>query len=137
MTVYTQGSFDILHSGHILLLRRCKRLGNVTVSLLSDEAYEAYRGYPPVMPFDERKTVLESLRFVDLVIRGDNRRTRKELEAIRPSIVAVGSDWVTKDIYRQYGVTQEWLDDRRIELIYFPYTNGISSTMIKEALSKR
>lgn len=141
MRVYTQGSFDILHSGHINLLRRCKKLagpdGQVIVSLLSDRAYEAYRGYPPALPFKDRLSVISSLVYVDSFLQGDNRRTRSELEDFKPDIVAVGSDWAKKDIYQQYDASPEWFEEHNILLLYFPYTEGVSSTQIKEALRTR
>ena len=136
MRIYTQGSFDLLHSGHLKLLRSCARFGDVFVSLLSDEAYEAYRGHPPVMPFNERRQILKALSCVDQVIEGDNRETKQELRRLWPDIVAVGSVWAKKDIYAQYGVTQQWLEEQDILLVYFPYTEGISSTDIKKRICK-
>lgn len=140
MRVFSQGSFDLLHSGHIKLLRRCKQLAGqdeVIVSLLTDEAYESYRGEAPVIPYEQRKLLLQSLRFVDRVIPGDNRNTEKEILAVSPDIVAVGSDWAAKDIYAQYGLSQEWFDERNILLLFFPYTKQISSTDIKKRLCKK
>lgn len=138
MTIYTQGSFDTFHSGHIALLKKCRTLagenGRVIVSLLTDESYTAYRGYEPVMPFKERRAVLAACRYVDQVLPGDNRLTRQELEEIEPDIVAVGSDWAKKDIYQQYGVDQAWFDQQGIILLYFPYTDGVSSSQIKKRL---
>lgn len=132
--IYTQGSFDLFHRGHVKLLKSCATLGEVTVSLLSDHAYETYRGYAPAIPFVDRKAVLESCRYVKHVFEGDNTKTAEELERIKPDIVVVGSDWAKKDIYKQWGVSQEWLDEREILLVYFPYTEGISSTDIKKRL---
>lgn len=138
MKAYLQGSFDILHSGHINLFRRTRALGatEIVVSLLSDQAYLKYRGYRPALPFVERKAVLEALSLVDRVIEGNNEMTRFELQRETPRIVVVGSDWAQKDIYTQYGVDQAWLDQHGMTLIYLPYTEGISSTDIKERICK-
>lgn len=135
MKVYTQATFDLFHSGHVRLLAKCHKLaqgGKVVVSLLSDEAISKYRGHPPVMSFKERKEVVEACRYVDRVIKGDNTKTELELRQVVPDIVVLGSDWAKKDIYSQYGIKdREWLDSL---LVYVPYTEGISTTEIKERI---
>ena len=136
--VYSQGSFDILHKGHINLLKKCKKLagnnGSVVVSLLSDASYEKYRGYKPTVPFESRKAVLESLKFVDKVIEGDNTNTRMELISEMPDFIVVGSDWATKDIYLQYDLSPEWFEENNITLLFFPYTKDVSSTQLKKGV---
>lgn len=136
MIIYTQGTFDLFHNGHVRFLRRCKKLagkdGKVYVSLLNDKVVEKYRGKPPILTFEERKEILEGCKFVDGVIKGDNRRTRQEIYETNPDIVVIGSDWAKKDLYSQYKMTSDHLDDF---LVYLPYTDSISSTKIKERLN--
>jgi glycerol-3-phosphate cytidylyltransferase len=134
MIVYTQGSFDLLHVGHINLLRRCRELSNddtVFVALLNDEAYELYRGYKPAIPFEQRKILLESCKYVDYVIESNNLNTKEEVEKCDADIIVVGSDWASKDLAKQYGVSKEWLFEK---LVYVPYTEDVSSTSIKNKL---
>lgn len=135
MRVYTQGSFDIFHGGHINFLERCSRLagedGELIVSVLSDSAYEQYRGYPPTMPYKTRARIIELLSFVDKVVEGDPPTTKKQIKEVSPDIVAIGSDWASKDIHKQYAMTPEELDDI---LVYIPYTKTVSSTQIKKGL---
>ena len=134
MRVYTQGSFDILHSGHINLFKKCRLLagdGEVVVACLTDEAYEKYRGYIPAKPFKERKALLETSRYIDRVIPSDPNKTKEEIAAVKPDLVVVGSDWASKDIYKQYHMTKEELAPM---LVYQPYTTEITSTMIKERI---
>src|SRR5689334_19893850 len=106
MKIYTQGSFDIIHSGHMNILSKCRKLagkdGKVVVALLSDEAYEKYRGHKPAKDFSERANILVSLKYVDEVIESDNENTKEDIEKIKPDLVVVGSDWASKDIYTQY-----------------------------------
>lgn len=123
-----------MHAGHINLLRRCAELGRVTVSLLSDKSYERYRGYPPAVSFANRRAVLESIRYVDDVIEGDNEQTLIDLLRLKPDYAVVGSDWASRDIYKQWGVSQDWFDSHNIMLLYLPYTQGVSSSAIKEGM---
>lgn len=135
MIIYTQASFDILHRGHINLLRKCKKLagqgGTVIVSLLTDEAYTRYRGHSPALPFSERVEILLACRYVDVVHPGDNTKTKEEIAQFNPDFVVLGTDWAEKDIYKQYSMTPEQLDP----LLWFtPYTKGISSSEIKKRI---
>jgi len=131
MLIYTQGTFDLFHIGHLNLLKRCAKLGDVIVALLSDKAILKYRGHKPVIPFEERKKIIESLSCVSKVIKSDNLHTKKEILKYKPDFVVVGTDWVGKDLAKQYGVTKKWLDTY---LLYFPYTDTTSSTKIKERI---
>jgi len=137
MIVYTQGSFDIIHSGHMNLLAKCRLLagsdGKVIVATLSDEAYEKYRGYIPAKPYIERARLLMDCKYVDLVIESDNENTKEEIERYKADIVVVGSDWAAKNIYKQYKMSEEELNKK---LVFHLYTTGITSTMIKERISK-
>lgn len=135
MIIYTQGSFDIIHSGHMNLLRKCRLIagkdGKVVVSVLSDRSYTKYRGYIPAKPFTERKRLIEDCKYVDEVIEGDNEKTKDEIKKCNADLVVVGSDWATKNIYKQYDMDEETLNEK---LVYHPYTTGITSSMIKERI---
>ena len=142
LTVYTGGSFDLFHSGHVAFLKRCKELaghdGRVVVSLNTDEFIIAYKGKGLVMNYEERKSVLLSCRFVDDVFANlGGADSRLAIDLVKPDLVVIGSDWARRDYYTQMGFTQDWLDERGIGLVYIPYTQGISSTDIKARLSKR
>jgi len=135
--VYTGGTFDLPHWGHVEFLRRCAEFGNVVVSLNTDEFITAYKGDPPVMSFEERATVLEEFRSVSLVIANTGGAdSREAIESVAPDVIAIGSDWARRDYYSQMGFDQGWLDVRGIGLLYLPYTTGISSTEIKERLAR-
>jgi cytidyltransferase-like protein len=135
LTVYTGGTFDLYHSGHSNFLARCAELGEVVVSLNTDEFIEAYKGNAPVISYAEREAVLLSCRSVSAVIPNfGGADSKPAIEMTTPDIIAIGSDWARRDYYAQMGFSQDWLDDRGISLIYIPYTAGISSTAIKARL---
>lgn len=135
LRIYTGGTFDLVHSGHVNFLRYCAELGDVTVSLNTDEFIEEYKGKPPVMTYYERSQVLSELRSVTRVIPNNGGADSKEaIMAVMPNIIAIGSDWARKDYYKQMGFTQDWLDDFDISLLYIPYTKGISTTELKKRI---
>lgn len=136
--VYTGGTFDLFHSGHVNFLKRCSELGSVTVALNTDEFIEEYKGKAPVMSYAEREAVLLGCKYVSAVIPNfSGTDSRPAIEVINPDIVAIGSDWARKDYYTQMAFDQNWLDDRGIALIYIPYTKNVSSTAIKERMTNR
>jgi len=139
LRLYTGGTFDLFHAGHVEFLRRCSQIADeVIVSLNSDQFIEKYKGKPPVMRYRERRTVINACKYVDgVVLNTGGADSKPSIDAVKPDIIAIGSDWARKDYHAQMQFDQDWLDERGISLIYIPYTDGISSTDIKRRLSKR
>jgi len=136
--VYTGGTFDLFHAGHVRFLQRCAEFGQVVVSLNTDEFIQNYKGKPPVLSYADRREVLLACRYVDRVVPNlGGADSKPTIQAIDPDIVIIGSDWARKDYYKQMSFTQDWLDERGIGLAYIPYTQGISSTIIKERMTFR
>lgn len=137
LEVYTGGTFDLLHPGHIFLLKQCNQLGYTTVSLNTDEFINDYKGKPPVMTYKERKLMLKSCQFVDEVVPNTGGEDSKPaILQVKPDIIAIGVDWAVKDYYKQMDFTQEWLDKWGIVLVYLPLKEGLSSTNIKERVKE-
>ena len=139
MIVYTGGTFDLFHAGHVRLLRRCRELagasGEVVVALNDDDFVEDFKGKRPVVPYEGRAEVLRACRFVDRVIRNEGGPdSRPAIEAACPDLIVVGSDWLERDYLAQLGPSAEWLTERGIGLCFLPYTKGVSSTLIREAI---
>lgn len=134
MIVYTGGTFDLFHVGHVRFLQRCAELGEVTVSLNSDDFVARYKGRHPVIPYDQRAEVLSACRYVAKVVPNvGDEDSKPAIEAVQPNIIAIGSDWAERDYHKQMGFTQAWLDERSILLIFLPYTDAISSSIIRAA----
>lgn len=135
MKVYTGGTFDLFHTGHVELLEYCHQLANggeVVVSLNTDDFIERYKGKPPVMNYAERKDVLLSTKYVTSVIPnygGENSKL-PTLE-VKPDIIVVGMDWLEKDYCNQMTFTPAWLSDHKIALCYVPRTRGVSTSSTK------
>lgn len=136
LTVYTGGTFDLFHRGHVNFLQRCKEIGEVTVALNTDEFIWEYKNKMPVMTYTEREEVLMACRYVDRVIPNfGGANSKPSIELVQPDIIVIGSDWARKDYYAQMQFDQDWLDERGIALCYIPYTDGISSTKVKGRLA--
>jgi glycerol-3-phosphate cytidylyltransferase len=134
--VYTGGTFDLFHSGHVNFLRQCKEVGDyVVVSLNTDEFIHRYKGEYPIISYEDRKKVLVSCKYVDEVIpNSEGEDSKPTILSVNPKFIVIGSDWAKKDYYKQMNFTQKWLDDNEIVLIYLPYTEDVSTTAIKKRL---
>ncbi len=93
-TVYMCFSTDMLHSGHISIIRKAGRLGKLIIGVLSDEAVASYRRFP-LLPFPERKTMFENVTGVWRVVEQKKLSYRENIETYRPTYVVHGDDWVT------------------------------------------
>lgn len=126
--VLTYGTFDLLHYGHINLLRRAKALGDyLIVGLSTDEFNREQKHKESYFSYDERKSMLEAIRYVDLVIPERNWE-QKALDVARYEIdvFVIGDDWAGKFDFLK----------SQCEVVYLPRTPEISSTRIKEELGK-
>lgn len=140
--LYTGGTFDLLHSGHINFLKQCKSLvgstGKVVVSLNTDDFILEYKNTVPVLNFDERKELLLACKYVDDVVANIGGQDSKQaIMLVKPTIVAIGSDWAEKDYYSQMQFSQAWLNEMNIMLVYIPYTKGISTSNIKQRIIRK
>ena len=138
--VYTGGTFDLFHSGHTRFLRACRTLagegGKVVVALNTDAFIQAYKGISPIMSFDERKEILLGCKFVDGVVPNHaGADSKPTILQVQPDLIVIGDDWAKKDYYAQMQFTQQWLDARLIQLVYVPYTKGVSTTDLKQRIA--
>jgi glycerol-3-phosphate cytidylyltransferase len=139
LRVYTGGTFDLFHAGHVNFLKRCHEIagiaGQVIVSLNTDSFIKEYKTKPPICNDQERYDVVSACKYVNQVIwNSGGTDSKPAILSVQPDIIAIGSDWALKDYYQQMNFEQSWLDELNISLIYIPYTHGISSTDIKTRL---
>ena len=126
--VITYGTFDLLHYGHINLLRRAKELGDyLIVALSTDEFNWNMKQKKCYFTYEERKNMLEAIRYVDLVIPEENWE-QKKTDAVLYKIdtFVIGDDWTGKF---------DFLKEQGVEVVYLPRTPEISTTQIKKDLS--
>ena len=134
--LYTGGTFDLFHFGHINFLKQCKNIADeVVVSLNTDDFVERFKGSKPILNYKEREKSVRYCKYVDSVIKNvSDEDSRACILTVKPSIIAIGDDWAHKDYYKQMCFDQTWLDDNQITLVYIPYTKGISTTEIKQRI---
>ncbi len=127
--VITYGTYDLLHYGHIKLLQRAKALGDyLVVGLSTDEFNWNKKQKKCYFNFEERKEMLEALRCVDLVIPEESWEQKKsDMHLYQIDTFVIGDDWKGKF---------DFLKDEGVEVIYLPRTPEISTTQIKNDLSK-
>lgn len=125
--ILTYGTFDLLHFGHIEILRRAKELGDYLVVAVSTDEFNDIKGKKAYHNYETRKKMLEAIRYVDLVIPEKNwEQKRNDVLEYKVDTVVMGSDWVGNENF-------ECLKDI-CEVIYLPRTEGISTTKIKKDL---
>ena len=125
--ILTYGTYDLLHYGHIRLLKRAKALGDYLIVALSTDEFNELKGKKAYHSYEERKEMLEAIRYVDLVIPEDNWEQKiNDVKEYKVDIVVMGSDWAGSNRF-------EYLNDY-CEVIYLDRTDGVSTTKIKEDL---
>jgi glycerol-3-phosphate cytidylyltransferase len=135
--VLTIGTFDLFHEGHVNLLERCRDLGTVIVGVNDSEFVESFKGRAPVVDNSGRERVVMACRYVsDTFIHYGRDFAKDDIETVAPDIIAVGDDWRDRDYLAQLGVTQRFLDERGIRLVYLPRTEGVSSTLLRDSLTR-
>ena len=126
--VITYGTYDLLHYGHINLLRRAKQLGDyLIVALSTDEFNSVEKMKRTYFKYEERKNMLEAIRYVDLVIPENSwEQKRIDIEKYNVDIFVIGDDWEGKFDFLKDICT----------VTYLPRTKEISTTIIKDDLKK-
>ena len=120
--VITYGTFDVLHMGHINLLKRAKALGDKLIVAISSDKFNEGKHKSSLLNYENRKTVLESIKYVDMVIPETNWEQKMiDVDKYNVDIFVIGDDWKGKfDFLKE-----------KCEVVYLSRTNGISSTQIR------
>lgn len=130
---YLSGTFDLFHIGHLNLIKKAREHCDYLVVGVHKDA--SHKGKNTVIPFEERKSIVESVKYVDKVIESE----KEDWDVYRKDIIKfdklfVGSDYKGSERFNKY---EKYFADKNVEIIYFPYTQGRSSTQLREQLSEK
>lgn len=130
---YTSGVYDLFHIGHLNLLRNAKAMCDKLVVGVSDDELVGYKNKRAVIPFQERLEIVQSMKCVDAAVPQHDLDKFAMWEKLKFDIMFVGDDWYANEKWQQLDEKFRKVD---VKIIYFPYTKGTSSTLIKEVLMK-
>lgn len=129
---YTTGVFDLFHIGHLNILKKAKEeCEYLIVGVSTDENVLSYKKKTPVIPFEERIAIVEALKYVDQVVPQTNMDKFKAWEKLKFDVILHGDDWKGSNMYEEI---ESKFNEVGVEMIYFPYTKGTSSTLLVDVL---
>lgn len=126
---YLSGTFDLFHIGHLNLLRRAKQQCDYLIVGIHKDG--SWKGKETYIPYEERREIVRSCKYVDKVVESFAEDSDAYL-AFKINKLFVGSDYKGTERFRKY---EEYFKDKNVEIVYFPYTKGTSSTQLREKLS--
>jgi glycerol-3-phosphate cytidylyltransferase len=130
---YTTGVYDLLHVGHLNLLRNAKAMCDKLIVGVTVDELVAYKNKRAVIPFEERIELVRSLKFVDVAVPQTSMDKMDAYARYAFNLMFVGDDWYKDDKWKNY---EQQFKSVEVRIIYFPYTKGTSSTLINETLLK-
>lgn len=145
--IYIGGTFDLFHYGHVNVFKNLKyhlnkesqelgALSKVIVAINSDDFARSYKRLP-IMNQYERLAVVNSCRYVDYAFIMDNYNNQPFfIEENNPDYIVMGTDWQSKDYFKQLCINQKFLDRIGAEMLFVPYTDDISTTQIIQRIKK-
>ena len=129
---YTTGVFDMFHVGHLNLLARARgQCDRLIVGVSTDDVVLDYKGHAPIVPYAERVAIVKAIRYVDEVVPQTSMDKFAAWEKLRFNRLFHGNDWKGSAMYNE---VEAKLKAVGVEVVYFPYTQGTSSTLLAERL---
>jgi len=127
--VYTSGSWDLFHVGHLNALQRSSNYGSkLVVGVSTDALVESYKGVKPIISFEDRRRIIEGLDMVDETVEQTVLMDVEILKRHKIDIATIGDDWIGKSL-----PGLDWMRENG-EVIYLPYTRHTSTTLIKRKI---
>ena len=129
---YTCGVYDLFHVGHVEILKNAKGMCDVLIVGLTTDEQVKYKNTECVIAYEDRKKILESCKYVDIVIPQDDHDKVKAYDKVKYNILFVGDDWYLSEKWQKY---EEDLKKYHAKVVYFPYTKKVSTSKIKKSLN--
>lgn len=132
MTIgYTTGVYDLFHIGHLNLLKNAKGMCDKLIVGVTVDELVAYKGKKALIPFEDRIEVVRSCKYVDAAVPQYDMDKLTACKKLGATYLFVGDDWYGTEKWNAY---EKQFAEAGIKIIYFPYTHGVSSTQIRNAL---
>ncbi len=129
---YTTGVYDLFHIGHLNIIHRAKeQCDYLIVGVSTDEFVMEYKKKKPIIPFDERIAIVGALKYVDQVVPQTSMDKFEAWKDLHFDAIFHGDDWKGASMYHDF---EKKLKEVGVEIVYFPYTKGTSSTVLAEVL---
>ena len=128
---YTTGVYDLFHIGHLNLLKNAKGMCDKLIVGVTVDELVAYKGKKAMIPFEDRIEIVRSIKYVDAAVPQHDMDKLAACKKLGAKILFVGDDWYATEKWQEY---EKEFAKEGIRIIYFPYTKGVSSTIITEAL---
>lgn len=128
---YTAGVYDLFHIGHLNLLKNAKAMCDKLVVGVTTDDLVSYKGKKAMIPFEDRIEIVRSIKYVDAVVPQSDMDKLTMCKKLGAQILFVGDDWYGTEKWKKY---EEEFKQAGIQIVYFPYTKGISSTLITKTL---
>lgn len=134
MTIgYTSGVYDLFHVGHLNMLRNAKSLCDKLIVGVTTDELVAYKNKKAVIPFHERIEIVRNIKCVDAVVPQEDMNKMKQWEKLKFDVIFVGDDWYNTDKWKEF---ETEFKEVGVQIVFFPYTKGVSSTKLNEILDK-
>lgn len=130
---YTTGVYDMFHIGHLNLLKKAKEQCDYLIVGVTTDELVSYKNKEAIIPHHERMAIIGSVRYVDRVVSQEHMNKLGAWEEYQFDVVFVGSDWQGTATWNDY---ESQFNQVGVDVVYFPYTEGTSSTQLREALMK-
>ena len=128
---YTTGVFDLFHIGHVNVLKNAKSLCDKLIVGVTTDELVSYKNKKAVIPFSERIEIVRNIKCVDAVVAQNSMNKMEMWEKLKFDVMFVGDDWHKSE---KWNKIDEDFKNVGVKIIYFPYTKGISSTLINSIL---
>ncbi len=130
---YTTGVFDMFHIGHLNILKKAKeQCDYLIVGVSTDSLVNEYKHKLPIIPFEERAEIVRSIKYVDQVVPQTTMDKYVAWKELHYNVIFHGDDWKNSQMYKDM---EDKLTKEGVEFVYFPYTKGISSTILSEKVN--
>lgn len=132
---YTAGVYDLFHVGHLNILKKAKeQCDYLIVAVSTDDLVKKYKNKTPIIPFNERMKIVEAITYVDKVVPQEERDKIAAFQKYKFDAMFVGDDWKDSDVFHNVDIYMK--ENGANGVVYIPYTENISSTILRDVLTK-